>query len=68
MSVEILEGLSPSITAATLFHELLHAVDESLGLGLSEKAVRGIEVGMCSLLQQNPEWAARWLESLLETP
>jgi len=68
VTIEILDGLSPSITSATMFHELVHAVDESLGLGLTEKAVRGVEVGMCSILQQNPEWARRWLEGLLETP
>lgn len=39
---------------STLFHEVLHAVDQVYGIGLSEHQVRLLEVGVLSALDDNP--------------
>lgn len=44
----------------TVFHEITHAVDDTLLLGLKEKQVHLIASGLLAVLKQNKELAA-WL-------
>jgi hypothetical protein len=44
----------------TMFHEITHAVDEILGLGLKEKQVHQLSAGLIAVLKQNKE-LTEWL-------
>lgn len=44
----------------TGFHELIHAVDEILGLGLKEKQVHQLAAGLIAVMKQNPDFI-EWL-------
>jgi hypothetical protein len=44
----------------TMLHEIIHAIDETLGLGMKEKQVHQLAVGITAVLKQNPELTA-WL-------
>ena len=53
-------GEGPTITLGsmdyrTLLHECLHAISDMLHLGLKERQVRGLEVGIGELLRHNRE-------------
>jgi len=38
----------------TVLHELLHAVDEAMGLKLKESQVKGAATGLLAVLKDNP--------------
>lgn len=38
----------------TVLHELLHAIDESMGLKLKESQVKGAATGLLAVLKDNP--------------
>lgn len=40
---------------AALIHEAVHAVDEMFGIGLKEKQVEQLGVGIYNLIRDNPE-------------
>ena len=40
---------------ASLFHEVLHAVDWEYGIGLSEKQTRKLETGLLNVIDDNPD-------------
>lgn len=42
----------------TILHEVLHAVDEAMGLKLKEAQVKGIATGLLAVLKDNPALAA----------
>lgn len=44
----------------TTLHELVHAIDHQMGLGLKEKQVEGLGVGIFALMRDNPSFV-RWL-------
>jgi hypothetical protein len=44
----------------TGFHEMVHAVDEILSIGLKEKQVHQLSAGLIAVLKQNPDFIA-WL-------
>ncbi len=46
-------GFSEEKEAATFLHELMHLCDENLRIGLKEKQVELLSVGLFSLLQDN---------------
>lgn len=48
-------GFFPSSQRSTLFHEAIHAVDHVYGVGLTEEQVRLLEVGILSLIDDNPQ-------------
>lgn len=48
MEIYIREGLTPAQRASTILHENLHIGDETLGLGLTEAQVSGLEVALYS--------------------
>lgn len=57
-TVAVLDGMSPELTRSTLLHELIHAVSDMFGVGLSERQVVALEGGLGLLLYQNPGLAS----------
>jgi len=55
-AIHVKEGLSPEQERSTLLHECIHAISDSLGLGLSEKQVQGLETGLFDLNARNPRF------------
>lgn len=55
LEIKIKQDLHADVIAETLLHELTHAVEEQLDLGLSEKQVHRFSVGMFQVLRDNPE-------------
>jgi len=43
---------------STLFHEAIHAVDHVYRIGLTEEQVQALEVGLLSLIDDNPHLLA----------
>jgi hypothetical protein len=50
------DGLKPEQEQSTLLHECIHAISDSLGLGLTEKQVQGLETGLYDLNSSNPRF------------
>lgn len=42
----------------TLLHELLHAIDESMGLRMKESQVKGAATGLLAVMKDNPALVA----------
>ena len=42
----------------TLLHEVLHAVDDAMGLKMKEAQVKGAATGLLAVLKDNPRLAA----------
>lgn len=55
-AITIKEGLKPEQERSTVLHECLHAIDFSLGLGLTERQVMGLEAGLYDLCNSNPQF------------
>lgn len=55
LKVRVREDLPPDEERESLLHELCHAVDEQLGLGIREKRIRAFSVGLYAMLKDNPE-------------
>ena len=53
-ALTVKDGLKPEQEQSTLLHECIHAISDSLGLGLSEKQVQGLETGLYDLNISNP--------------
>lgn len=49
-------GLKIEQETSTLLHECIHAISDSLGLGLTEKQVQGLEAGLFDLNASNPRF------------
>jgi hypothetical protein len=55
-AITIKDGLKTEQETSTLLHECIHAISDSLGLGLSEKQVQGLETGLFDLNRANPRF------------
>jgi hypothetical protein len=53
-AIAIKEGLKAEQERSTLLHECIHAISDSLGLGLTERQVQGLETGLYDLNNSNP--------------
>lgn len=53
MSVK--DGLKMEQEKSTLLHETIHAIGETLGLGLTERQVQGLETGLFAMNRDNPK-------------
>jgi len=53
--IRVQAGLPPVSKASTLLHEILHAVADTLGGGLTEGQVRCVEQGLSMAIQDNPK-------------
>ena len=54
--ITIKDGLKQEQEKSTLLHECIHAIADSLGLGLTEKQVQGLETGLFDLNSSNPRF------------
>ena len=64
--IRIRPGLTPQVLAATLLHEVIHAIGDAFGISLPEKTVRILEHGLLCALRADPEGAKEWLTSATE--
>ena len=55
--INVADGLTPVEEADTVLHELIHAVDLSMGLEMSEHQVHHLATGLIALFQDSPEVA-----------
>lgn len=63
--IRLAAGMHPSVTASTLLHEVLHAIDDAMGIRLGERGVRAVEAGLVGCLRHDPRGARLWIEGLL---
>lgn len=54
LTISVRDGLSPEKERLILTHELVHAIEDVLGLKLKEKQVEGLETGIYALIRDNP--------------
>lgn len=54
-SIKLKDGMKTEQEQSTLLHECIHAISDSLGLGLTEKQVQGLETGLYDLNASNPQ-------------
>lgn len=52
-TIRVETGLPRETEEDTLFHEVIHAVDETLGLGLSERQVIALASGLLAVYKDN---------------
>lgn len=55
--INIHDGLTPTEEADTVLHEVIHAIDETIGTGLTEHQVHHLACGLFGVFQDNPELA-----------
>jgi hypothetical protein len=55
-AIKLKDGMKTEQEQSTLLHECIHAVSDSLGLGLTEKQVQGLETGLYDLNSSNPQF------------
>lgn len=55
-AIHVKDGLKTEQEGSTLLHECIHAISDSLGLGLTEKQVQGLETGLYDLNTSNPRF------------
>jgi len=54
LTISVRDGLPPEKERLVLIHELVHAIEDVLGLKLKEKQVEGLETGIYALIRDNP--------------
>ncbi|MDX1486558.1 MAG: hypothetical protein R3268_00050 [Acidiferrobacterales bacterium] len=50
------ESLSVEMAVSTILHEVIHAIDDHLGLNLTEQQVQGLETGLFSLNRKREQY------------
>ena len=55
-AIHVKDGIKKEQESSTLLHECIHAISDSLGLGLTEKQVQGLETGLFDLNNSNPRF------------
>jgi hypothetical protein len=53
--IAVASDIDRQVQADTLWHEITHAVDETLGLGLTEQQVHALAAGQMAVLFDNPK-------------
>jgi hypothetical protein len=48
-------NIKPDDQREVVMHELFHVIDDTLGIGLPEKKLRPLSVGVFTMLKENPE-------------
>jgi len=51
---------TPSQMRDTILHEVIHAIEGTIGLDLSEVEVHALAAGLYAVAQDNPDWT-RWM-------
>jgi hypothetical protein len=67
LKIELRPGLKPVEQRDTVVHELFHAIDQFLVLGMSERQVRLLATALVGIFQDNPEFAAYVTENFKDT-
>jgi hypothetical protein len=57
-AISIRDGQPLEQEQDTLLHEVIHAIDEAMGLKLREAQVKGCATGLLAVLKDNPRFAA----------
>jgi hypothetical protein len=52
--VRVREGQQPAFEADTVLHELIHAIDDAMQLGMTERQVHCSATGLIALFKDNP--------------
>lgn len=55
--ISVEDGLTPIEEADTVLHEVIHGLDDVMGLKLEEDQVKCLATGILGILQDNPEFA-----------
>ena len=55
-------NIKPDDQREVVMHELFHVIDDTLGIGLSEKKIRPLSVGVYTMLKENPELRAYFFD------
>ena len=55
--ITVASDVDRQMQADTLWHEVMHAIDETLGLGLTEQQVHALAAGQMAVLLDNPKLA-----------
>jgi hypothetical protein len=50
----------PDALKDTILHEIIHAIDYQMQLGLKERQVHGIAAGIVAVFLDNPEFTQSW--------
>ena len=56
--ISVRDGQPPEQEEDTLLHEVLHAIDEAMGLKMKEAQVKGCATGLLAVLKDNPSFAS----------
>lgn len=62
LEITIKEGLPKDNLADTILHELIHAVDLQMRIGLKEEQVCQLAAGLIALFRDNPELYKTYIE------
>ena len=52
--IKVKAGQHPETLRETLLHELIHAIEEQLGLDMKERQVHSLAIGLFQVLRENP--------------
>jgi hypothetical protein len=55
-------NIKPDDQREVVMHELFHVIDDTLGIGLPEKKIRPLSVGVFTMLKENPELRAYFFD------
>lgn len=55
-AIKVKDGMKPEQEQSTVLHECIHAISDTLGLGLTERQVQGLETGLYDLNNSNPRF------------
>jgi len=55
LSISVQDGLPAALEREVVLHELLHAIDHSMDLGLSERHINSLGVLIMHMLSDNPD-------------
>ena len=60
--IQYMEDQDPQQQRDTVIHECIHAIEETMGLALTEEQVLGLGGGIYALLVENPNFV-KWIMS-----
>jgi hypothetical protein len=60
-SITINSSCSEAIQARTIIHEVLEAINDLNGIGLSEEQIKALETGLADTVGRNRDFFAKWV-------
>lgn len=52
--IKVKTGQHPETLRETLLHEIIHAIEEQIDLGMKERQVHSLAIGLFQVLRENP--------------